>query len=64
MCVQLSTCAEFADDFVSEYTTFKGEKGEAEAYCYFFRYMLVFPDFPFVLRSPKALALVHDQGTS
>jgi hypothetical protein len=27
-----------ADDFVSEYAkTFKGEKGEAEAYCYFFK---------------------------
>lgn len=27
-----------ADDFMSEYSkTFKGEKGEAEAYCYFFR---------------------------
>ncbi len=35
---QLSTCKEFADDFVSEYSTFKGEQGEAEAYCYFFRY--------------------------
>ena len=27
-----------ADDFVSEYAkSFKGEKGEAEAYCYFFK---------------------------
>ena len=27
-----------AEDFVSEYSrTFKGEKGEAEAYCYFFK---------------------------
>ena len=27
-----------AEDFMSEYSkTFKGEKGEAEAYCYFFR---------------------------
>eukprot|EP00802_Teleaulax_amphioxeia_P030647 Tamp_33350.p1 GENE.Tamp_33350~~Tamp_33350.p1 ORF type:complete len:194 (+),score=68.00 Tamp_33350:56-583(+) len=35
---ELSTCAEFAEDFVSEYSrTFKGEKGEAEAYCYFFK---------------------------
>mmetsp|Transcript_10893 Transcript_10893/g.26674 ORF Transcript_10893/g.26674 Transcript_10893/m.26674 type:complete len:190 (-) Transcript_10893:195-764(-) len=34
---ELSTCAEFAEDFLSEYPKFKGEKGEAEAYCYFFR---------------------------
>ena len=35
---ELSNCKEFADDFVSEYgKSFKGEKGEAEAYCHFFR---------------------------
>mmetsp|Transcript_14238 Transcript_14238/g.28128 ORF Transcript_14238/g.28128 Transcript_14238/m.28128 type:complete len:210 (-) Transcript_14238:117-746(-) len=33
----MATCEEFADDFVSEYTRFKGEKTEAAAYCYFFR---------------------------
>ena len=27
-----------ADDFMSEYSkTFKGERGEAEAYCYYFK---------------------------
>mmetsp|Transcript_10716 Transcript_10716/g.25574 ORF Transcript_10716/g.25574 Transcript_10716/m.25574 type:complete len:192 (-) Transcript_10716:45-620(-) len=34
---ELSTCKEFAEDFLSEYSTFSGEKGEAEAYCYFFK---------------------------
>jgi len=35
---ELTTCSEFADDFMSEYDkTFQGEKGEAEAYCYFFK---------------------------
>mmetsp|Transcript_29177 Transcript_29177/g.59792 ORF Transcript_29177/g.59792 Transcript_29177/m.59792 type:complete len:191 (-) Transcript_29177:22-594(-) len=35
---EMSTCKEFADDFVSEYSnSFSGEIGEAEAYCHFFR---------------------------
>mmetsp|Transcript_7776 Transcript_7776/g.12371 ORF Transcript_7776/g.12371 Transcript_7776/m.12371 type:complete len:179 (+) Transcript_7776:168-704(+) len=35
---ELSDCKEFAEDFLSEYeSSFKGEKGEAEAYCHFFK---------------------------
>ncbi|KAJ1470911.1 hypothetical protein T484DRAFT_1917066 [Baffinella frigidus] len=33
----LTACKEFAEDFVGEYGSFKGEIGEAEAYCYFFK---------------------------
>lgn len=61
-------CEEFADDFVSEYSSFKGHREEAVAYCGFFRWpccSLLVPPLPHCLLhiSPNLLHISRTRVT-
>mmetsp|Transcript_6327 Transcript_6327/g.15281 ORF Transcript_6327/g.15281 Transcript_6327/m.15281 type:complete len:188 (-) Transcript_6327:162-725(-) len=59
---EMATCDEFADDFVSEYPKFKGEKSEAAAYCWFFREEGALKSLREVQQDHKAKTKTMDQA--